>query len=156
MSHLHRVALSALLAAAACSAPKPPETPASSEAAATAGGAASTSDPSGAQDPSTALAPSAASSAAPANPAEAPARETLFVRDQLADCQSEGARRCLQVRETESEPWRNLYAPIDGFDYEPSYAYELRVEVSPVANAPADASALRYRLLEIVAKHKAK
>jgi hypothetical protein len=86
---------------------------------------------------------------------DAPVVETLFVRDTLADCQAEGARQCLQVRSSEQEDWRNFFGSIEGFDYEPSYSYELRVAVSPVANAPADAPALRYRLLELVAKRKA-
>jgi hypothetical protein len=82
--------------------------------------------------------------------------ETLFVRDTLADCQAEGVRQCLQVRSSEQEDWRNFFGSIEGFQHEPSYAYELRVAVSPVVNAPADAPALRYRLLEVVAKRKAR
>jgi hypothetical protein len=80
---------------------------------------------------------------------------TLFVAEAQADCQGEAPRKCLQVRESESEPYRNLYSSIEGFDYEPSYVYELRVEATPVANPPADASAVRYRLLELVSKRKA-
>jgi hypothetical protein len=81
--------------------------------------------------------------------------ETLYVRDTLADCQAEGVRQCLQVRSSEQEDWRNFFGSIEGFQYQPSFAYELRVEVSPVPNAPADAPSLRYRLLEVVSKRKA-
>lgn len=93
--------------------------------------------------------------APPSASSDAPVVETLFVRDTLADCQAEGARQCLQVRSSEQEDWRNFFGSIEGFQHEPSYSYELRVAVSPVAHAPADAPALRYRLLEVVAKHKA-
>ena len=76
------------------------------------------------------------------------------MREQLADCHGEAPMKCLQVRELASEEWRNLYAPIEGFEHEPGYAYELRVEVAPVAKPPADGSSLRYRLLEVVSKQK--
>jgi len=85
----------------------------------------------------------------------APVVETLYVRDKLADCQAEAVRQCLQVRSSEQEDWRNFFGSIEGFQYEPFNAYQLRVEVSPVPNAPADAPALRYRLLEVISKRKA-
>jgi hypothetical protein len=148
MSHVATVGLFAVLVA--CSSPKPPaaEEPAVSSA-----------DP--ASEPA-APEPAAPEPAAPEPPAaastaleDAPVVETLFVRDTLADCQAEGVRQCLQVRSSEQEDWRNFFGSVEGFQYEPSYAYELRVAVSPVPNAPPDAPALHYRLLEVVAKRKA-
>jgi len=62
--------------------------------------------------------------------------------------------KCLQVRESQNGPWRNLYANIEGFDYEESYAYELRVEVTRVPSPAADAPSLRYKLLQVVDKRK--
>ena len=118
---------------AACSKQKTPESPAPEGAAADAGAAV-------APDPS-ALSPS-----------DAPAAETLFVRGPLADCQGEGPRKCLVVRGSESEPWRNLFAPIEGFAHDPAFDYELRVEVTRIENAPADAPSLRYRLVQLVSK----
>jgi hypothetical protein len=76
------------------------------------------------------------------------------VRERRADCQGEGERKCLQVREVESGEWRNFYANIEGFDYEEGNAYEVRVEVTEVPRPPADASSLRYRLLEVISKRK--
>lgn len=150
MSHVARVSLFAVLVA--CSSPKPPaEEPAVSSAEPAAPEPAA-SEPA-APEPATSepVAPAPAPTAADA----APVVETLFVRDTLADCQAEGVRQCLQVRSSEQEDWRNFFGSIEGFEYEPRYAYELRVAVSPVANAPADAPSLRYRLLEVVAKRKA-
>ncbi|MEO8184790.1 MAG: DUF4377 domain-containing protein [Deltaproteobacteria bacterium] len=140
MSHLVWGALAALTAALACASPTPPE-PSAPEP-----GAPSTE-------------PSASPAVEPPAPegapgAAAPVAATLFVREQRVDCQGEEPRRCLQVRESESEPWRNLYAAIAGFDYEESNAYELRVEVVPVPHPPADAASVRYRLLEVVSKRK--
>ena len=96
----------------------------------------------------------AATAATPPAPvtSDAPVVETLFVRGPLAACQGEEPRQCLLVRGSHSEPWRNLYAPIEGFDHDPAFDYELRVEVSKVERPPADASSLRYHLLEVISK----
>jgi|SRR6185295_6726630 len=155
MSHLAKaLALSALLSCSCSrSGSKPAEPPA----------AASVSEPPAAEpgaEPAT-TAPAAHSPQAgstEAGNAETSAQtvtNTLFVGEAQVDCQGEAPQKCLQVRESESEPYRNLYSSIEGFDYEPSYVYELRVEATPVAHAPADASAVRYRLLEVVSKRKA-
>jgi uncharacterized protein DUF4377 len=144
MSHLSLAALSVLIVASACSTPKAPD-------------ASSPAAPSESSDENVApLTPADSSSAgapgaAPTGSAQA-SIQTLFVRDRLAECQSEAAKKCLQVRANESEAWRNLYSPIEGFDYEESNAYELRVEVSEVANPRPDGSSRRYRLLEVVSK----
>ena len=141
MSHFARLFALASLSLA-CSSSKPPATPE----------AASGDDPPGeatSSEPSEAAPPSADA------PAASAARlETLFVRDRLGTCEAEGARQCLMVRASESEEWRNFFGTISGFEYEPTYTYELRVEATPIENAPADAPSIAYRLVEVVAKSK--
>jgi uncharacterized protein DUF4377 len=137
MSLRPSLALSVFLSALACSCAKPPES--------------NTPEP-GASEPTPASTTTATDPATPEAPAAK--QETLFVRDQRAPCEAEAKRECLQVKNAESEPWRNLFATIEGFEYEPGYQYELKVEVSPLANPPADASSLRYTLLEVVSKKK--
>ncbi|HEU4579706.1 MAG TPA: DUF4377 domain-containing protein [Polyangiaceae bacterium] len=139
MSHL--VQALALLLLLSCSGSKPAEPPVASPA----------SEPA-AEEPGADPAPPSSNPEAPAAQADT---KTLFVAAAQADCQGEAPQKCLQVRESETEPYRNLYSNIEGFDYEPSYVYELRVEAIPVPNAPADASSVRYRLLEVVSKRKA-
>lgn len=140
MSHSCRVLVLATtwvaLGTTACSKQKTPESPAPEGVAADAGAATAPGVP--------ALSPS-----------DAPGAETLFVRGPLADCQGEGPQRCLVVRGSESEPWRNLFAPIEGFSHDPAFDYELRVEVTRIENAPADAPSLRYRLVQLVSKKPA-
>lgn len=140
MSHSCRVVL--LAALLACSSSKPPASPDVSEAAAA-----------GAPDEAPPSEP-AAGGAGPSDAPEGVVTETLFVRDALAECQGEGSGQCLQVRNAPDEQWRHLYAPIEGFEYEAGHAYELRVEATRVANAPADAASIRYRLVEVVSKQK--
>jgi uncharacterized protein DUF4377 len=144
MSHFARVAVAAVVSAVACSSPKPaaaPETAASESAT-----AAPATDAAGAS------APAVNDTAAVAG--DATGVQTWLVADQLGACEGEGARKCLRVRNSKDEDWRNFFGVIDGFDYEPAYTYELRVEVTPIANPPADAPSLRYRLVEVVSKDK--
>jgi hypothetical protein len=161
MSHFASVALSVFVLAAACSR-KPPEgpaveAPAASEPAASEPGGSEPSTP----EPSTPEPGTAEATLgdpplpSPAPASEAPATATLFVREVLADCQAEGARQCLQVRGSASEQWRNFFGSIEGFDYQPAYAYELRVAVTHLESPPPDAPSIHYRLLEVVSKKKA-
>lgn len=77
---------------------------------------------------------------------------TLYVAHFPKDCVGVGPMTCLQVRESPDEEWRLLYQPIEGFDYEPGYDYELRVRTERVENPPADASSIRYILEEVVSR----
>lgn len=139
----------ALSAASACGSSKPP--PSSTPE-------VSSTSPAGEVDASAPPAPTVPVIVTPPEEegkgSAAPVVGTLLVREQLADCQGEAPMKCLQVRAAESEEWRNLYTPIEGFEHEAGHAYELRVEVTQVANPPADGSSLRYRLLEVVSKQK--
>jgi uncharacterized protein DUF4377 len=141
MAHRSLALLSTLFVTLACSSSRPPESnspeaPAPSEA----------PPLPAADEPPVATDPSSTSDTTKV--------ETLFVRDQRATCEAEGPRECLQVRSSESEEWRNLFASIEGFEYEPGNSYELRVEVTPIANPPADAASLKYKLKEVVSKKK--
>jgi hypothetical protein len=62
--------------------------------------------------------------------------------------------KCLQVRESESEPWTLFYSSIVGFTYEESYAYELRVKPEESAKPAAGGTSRRYRLVAVVSKTK--
>jgi hypothetical protein len=80
--------------------------------------------------------------------------KTLFVREMRVDCEGEGPRKCLQVRESESGEWTLFYSRIKGFQYEEGTKYELRVSVEKVPKPMADASSLSYTLVEIVSQQK--
>ena len=80
--------------------------------------------------------------------------KTLYVRDQLAECEGEGPTTCMQVRESEQADWTLFYGSIDGFTYEPGYSYELRVELKDRARPPQDSPSRKVRLVEIVSKRR--
>lgn len=66
------------------------------------------------------------------------------------DCSGVGPQRCLRVRELPGGSWTLLYAGIEGFAYEEGYLWTLRVREERVANPPADGSAVRLLLLEVL------
>ncbi|RXM38438.1 hypothetical protein BOQ62_17625 [Chryseobacterium sp. CH21] len=62
--------------------------------------------------------------------------------------------QCMQVKESAAADWTNFYSKIEGFTYEPGYEYVLKVKTEKIANPPADASSIKYTLIEQVSKTK--
>jgi hypothetical protein len=91
-----------------------------------------------------------------ASAGEAATTKTLYIREMRADCEGEGPRKCLQVRESENGEWTLFYAPIKGFKYEEGTKYAIKVSVEKVLKPMADASSLSYTLVEIVSQQKVK
>jgi hypothetical protein len=91
-------------------------------------------------------------------PTEAPTLEptaevqevTLYVDSHNVECVGVAPQLCLRVRQTPEGEWENFYDSIEGFTYEETFFYTLRLAVTQVENPPADGSALRYQLLEVV------
>lgn len=79
-----------------------------------------------------------------------PQRVTLFIGPIQVDCEGEAPQKCLLVRKDPTEPYGLFYDPIEGFDFRKGREYELRVAVEEIENPPADASSLRWRLVEVV------
>ena len=77
---------------------------------------------------------------------------TAFVGPELVDCVGVAPQQCLQYKTNPDDDYSLFYDSIDGFTFEPGYEYELSVLVEPVQNPPADASALKYTLVEIISK----
>lgn len=93
-----------------------------------------------------------AEAALPTEDAAQPQVVTMFVGPELAECTGVAPMMCMMVKYTPEEEYTFFYDQIDGFTFEPGYEYELLVEVTQVANPPADASSLSYRLVEIVSQ----
>ena len=71
---------------------------------------------------------------------------------ELLDCVGVGPQKCMQVKTEPDADYQYFYDQIEGFDYEEGYEYELSVQVESVENPPADASSIKYTLIEIVDK----
>ena len=86
-----------------------------------------------------------------ANPAQANERiETLWIGPQLVDCIGVAPQKCLEIKRSVNGQVEWFYDSIDGFDHMVGTSYQIKVAVSDVENPPADASSLKYRLVEIV------
>ena len=82
--------------------------------------------------------------------------EVWWINSFRVPCVGVAPMQCLQVHRDEQPfgEWRLLYDDIAGFEYKPGSLYRvkvLRTEVS-ADRLPADASSLRYELLEIIEK----
>ncbi len=87
---------------------------------------------------------------------EAPREVIYHVNSYRVPCVGVGPMSCLQVRRGDpaAGEWQNFYSQIRGFDYEPGYLYRLRVRETPLPpeQVPADASSIRYELVEVLGK----
>jgi heat shock protein HslJ len=92
----------------------------------------------------------------PAKPGQAPVEKTLFIGPRLVDCTGVAPQKCMTVMEDPEDGYQLFYGDIDGFNFEESYEYELVVRVEEIENPPADASNLKYSLVNIVNKTPAR
>ncbi len=77
---------------------------------------------------------------------------SVTVAPQPVPCPDDPAKSCLEVRFGPGEPYQALAEPIEGFAYEAGYEYELVVERQTSATPAASGQAVRYRLIQVVAK----
>lgn len=80
-----------------------------------------------------------------------------WVNSTKVGCIGVGPMHCLQVKKNmalNSGTWSNFYDKIEGFDYTPGYLYKIKVkeEKLNLDNVPADASSIKYTLIEILNK----
>ncbi len=78
--------------------------------------------------------------------------KTVFIGPELVDCVGEAPQKCMQIKENPEDDYQYFYDQIEGFDYEEGYEYELLVKEENVENPPADASSLKWTLVEVVNK----
>ena len=77
----------------------------------------------------------------------------LYVNSELIDCVGVAVQQCMLVRENPNSDWKNFYDQINGFEFQNGYEYKLKIKVTEIKNPPADASSLKYSLVEILEKN---
>ncbi len=78
--------------------------------------------------------------------------ERYTIASQTADCTGVGPQKCMLVKKGNATDWEYFYSRIEGFNYEEGFEYELDVREIPVENPPADASSIRYELVNVISK----
>jgi heat shock protein HslJ len=78
-----------------------------------------------------------------------PAEKTVYVGPYQVDCVGVAPQKCLLIKEKAQDDWKMYYDQIQDFEYEAGYEYELLVREDKVDDAPADASTLRWTLIEV-------
>jgi heat shock protein HslJ len=76
--------------------------------------------------------------------------QVLYIAPEKKSCTGVAPMECMQVRETPAGQWTLFYSQIEGFDYVAGKSYKVKVKREKVANPPADASAFKYVLLEVL------
>jgi heat shock protein HslJ len=77
---------------------------------------------------------------------------TLFVGPERVPCEGVAPQECYRVKRSADGEWELFYDEIAGFEWETGFEYELKVQVTTREDAPADASALQYELLEVISQ----
>lgn len=78
--------------------------------------------------------------------------KTIYVGPYQVDCVGVAPQKCLLVKQDLKDDWTLYYDQIEGFEYEPGYDYELRIQEEKVENPPADASSIRWILVDVMNK----
>lgn len=78
-----------------------------------------------------------------------------WVNSYKVDCMGVGPMKCMLVQKGEviaEGQWEFFYSKIEGFEYEPGFIYKLKVKEENLENVPADASSIKFTLMEVLEK----
>ena len=81
---------------------------------------------------------------------EAGVEKEVLVAHFVSECVGVGPQLCLNVRESAENDWTLRYDPIEEFEHEAGYEYRLMIRETTVSDPPADASSIRWTLIEIL------
>lgn len=82
--------------------------------------------------------------------------KTIYIAPEQTKCMGVGPMDCMQVKWSNDGEWQLFYEQIDGFTFEKGYNYKLLIKEEKVENPPADASNVKYTLVKVISKEKAK
>ena len=83
----------------------------------------------------------------------------MLIAAETVDCVGVMPQKCMQVKEGKAlnnplSEWQYFYDEIDGFDFITGYEYRIKVKAHRLIEVPADASSIRYELIEVLSKEQ--
>ena len=78
----------------------------------------------------------------------------VIVGPYLVECEGEGPRLCMLVKESRERDWQLFYDQIEGFEFEEGYEYQIRVREEQVEDPPAGGSSIRWMLVDQYSKER--
>jgi heat shock protein HslJ len=83
--------------------------------------------------------------------------KVFWVNSSKVPCTGVAPMNCLEVQENseiDEGKWTFFYSQIEGFDFKPGNRYRIKVKIEKLPDqVPADASSLRYRLVEVLEEY---
>ncbi len=80
----------------------------------------------------------------------------VFVAESTVKCGLQNEKNCLQIRESESDPWRVLREEIKGFKYKKGYRYVIELQSSIEKNTMTGQTTASYTLNRVISQTKYK
>ncbi|TVZ56385.1 heat shock protein HslJ [Lutibacter sp. Hel_I_33_5] len=85
-------------------------------------------------------------------------QETILVDSKKTDCMGMVMMKCMSIKHLNKKDakWEPLFGKIEGFTYEEGFTYKLKVSIEKLPDhlVPADASNLKYKLIDVLNKTK--
>nr|WP_321452417.1 DUF4377 domain-containing protein [uncultured Carboxylicivirga sp.] len=75
--------------------------------------------------------------------------KTYYVAPVKVSCTGVAPTSCLLVKSKMESPWKYFYGNIEGFNHQFGQTYIIKVKETNIENPPADASSIKYELMEI-------
>lgn len=77
-------------------------------------------------------------------------KKTIYVAPFLASCDENSEKKCLLIKESVNDEWKQFSGAIEGFDYKEGYTYKVEVNISKVKKPAADGTDLKYKLEKLI------
>jgi len=74
----------------------------------------------------------------------------LWIKPDLVECEGVAPQQCLQIATSADGPYEFFYDSIEGYEHEEGTSAVIDVTIEEIDEPPADASSLRYTLVDVV------
>ena len=80
----------------------------------------------------------------------------IYVAPALQNCETQGDKKCLMIKENKEDDWQLFDGEIEGFDYKEGFLYKIEVKISKAKGATNEKDQLKYELLKVIYQESSK